>query len=85
MARKVVTFAGINGSGIISVPGVRVGDQILSIVFSASAPGGIIAGAQISSAFANFALVGGEILQVQNSDFTALTFAALLEREVMLP
>ena len=79
MARKIVTFTGNNGAGAISVSGVEAGDQILAVMFTS---GGVPVG-QPAANFAQFVIVDDEVLQF-SSDYSIYTFAALIERKVML-
>lgn len=82
MTRKLITFTGNNGAGAIAVAGVKAGDQILAVMFDTVE--GIPAG-QPNTFFAQFVLTNGHILQFGTADYSTYTFAALLERDVMLP
>ena len=77
MSRKLVTFAGRVGYGVISVSGVEAGDEILSI-YSQNAQ------TDATKFFAPFVLTDDEILQTEFTDLHSYNCVALIERTQML-
>lgn len=84
MVRFVVTFTGNNGSGAISVANLEVGDQILSVVETSNGnlePVGL--NQSSNPAFVDFVFTSGQLFQISAGNFSALSFAALVERHVI--
>lgn len=75
MARKIVTFAGSNTLGAISVPGTKAGDVIVSAV-------AVENGSDRSSFFAKFVLADDEMLQTSGQ--AGVTLIVLLDRELVI-
>ena len=77
MAIVFVSFAGINGTGIISVPGLRIGDRVLNV---AQAPNN----SQVLNVMAQFVTVDDEITQSSLFDLSGNTYFAILDRQVVI-
>jgi hypothetical protein len=72
------TFPGRNGSGTISVPGLKAGDVVLNVtggggIYTAASNGG-------TSPWEFIISVDDEIQQIQNADFSPVTIEAVLFR-----
>lgn len=79
----VVTFSGKNGTGAISVPGVKVGD-VIEKSMAIDGPSGTGKGSDFATQLGSFVVVDDEILQQSTSDWSALTLAALISRRGIL-
>ena len=80
-SRLVVTFTGSNGIGAItSITGLKTGDELLHVL-PISGPPGTALGSDSSPVFSSFAASDGEIFQSSPGNFSAVTFAALCQRE----
>ena len=77
MAFKVFTFTGIVSPGVITVDGLKVGDQIISILRS---PDGAVIG---TNNFGSFIITNNELLQTSASDLSADTLKILVQREII--
>ena len=77
MSRTVVSFTGLTASGSISISGIEVGDQVIEIMITSGATAGT---PESLANFGAFIITNGELLQVLNSDFSSITFSALIER-----
>lgn len=70
MARRVISFTGRDGTGVIPVPGLRVGDKIIVN----STIGGVVA-----ASFAHFVFEDDELMQSEAADLSSTSFYLLVE------
>lgn len=70
MARRVFTFLGRNGDGVVTVSGLRIADK-LTVMNEA--------GFDVSSLFSSFVVTDDEVIQLENGDLSAATFFILVE------
>jgi hypothetical protein len=76
MSRLVVNFIGATAAGVILVPGLLAGDQVLHIMVTT----GETAGTDVSANFSNFVITTGSLFQITASDLSSFTCYALIER-----
>jgi len=80
MARKVVSFTGLAADGNVSIPGLHVGDQVLAVLVTAGTPPGPL----YNQFFGAFVITAAELIQHGLGDASALTFSALIDRQIIL-
>ncbi len=79
MAIKLVTFNGLSSPGTISIPGLKIGDRMITLQTSI--------GQEIpaSGAWSQIVITDGEIVQWSTGDNSSLSLVALFERDVLIP
>ena len=81
MARLIFTFTGPSAKGPFSVPEVKAGDIVTSILIN---PDGVLPfpyAEQVGVNFVPFVFVDGELIYKQNDDLSAYTYTALIDRD----
>lgn len=79
MTKLVVSFTGPSGVGPFSVPGVKVGDKVEAILFTGVGDYSVVTGL-----FSPLVLADDEFIQLDNGNRSALSFVALLDRDVVI-
>jgi hypothetical protein len=80
MARKVVSFTGLATNGNVAIPGLHVGDQVLAVMITAGSTPGTL----YTQFFGAFVVTAAQLIQMGAGDVSAITFAALIDRQVIL-
>lgn len=75
MAVKVFTFNGINGLGVVPVPGLKVGDLVIAIMIAETG--------FKEARFAEFVVTNGELFQTGAVDFSTTSLKALVQRDAV--